>query len=76
VIHLDINVIVTPNSKVPSVTKLGENSYKVKVNAKAAEGKANERLISIIAKYFNVSKSKVRIVSGANSRKKIVSVIS
>ncbi|MCL5430101.1 MAG: DUF167 domain-containing protein [Candidatus Marsarchaeota archaeon] len=69
---MKLNIIATPNAKVPSVSKIDENSYKVKVDAKAIDGKANERLIEILANHFNISKSKISIIAGLKSRKKTV----
>lgn len=65
---------MVPNAKAPKIVKLGERDYKVKVNARAAEGKANKRLIEILAEYFDVPESRVRIVRGLAGRKKVVRV--
>jgi hypothetical protein len=69
-----ISVTVTPNAKAPSVVGLGGSSYKVKVNAPASEGKANARLVEILAEHFNTSKSRIRILQGLNSRSKVVEI--
>jgi uncharacterized protein (TIGR00251 family) len=69
-----IKVRVTPNSKSPSVIKSGD-SYGVKVNAPAREGKANERLVEILADHFSAPKSRVRIVKGAGGREKLVEIL-
>ncbi|MCL5112105.1 MAG: DUF167 domain-containing protein [Candidatus Marsarchaeota archaeon] len=67
-----INVRVVPNAKRPSITKEGSSSYKVRVNAPAVEGKANERLREILAEYFSVRKSDVSIENGSKGRDKTV----
>jgi len=72
--NMEIKVTATPNAKFPAVVKINESNYKVKVNARAAEGKANARLVEILAEYFNVSKSHIRILKGANSRNKVVEI--
>ncbi len=69
-----IHVHVTPNSRQARVTKVGELSFEVKVDAKAIDGRANRRLVEIMAEHFGVSKSKVVIVSGAKSREKVLEV--
>jgi len=69
---MKINVTVTPNAKVSAVVKLDESNYKVKVNAPATEGRANKRLVEVLADYFSVPKSRIRIMKGLNSRKKII----
>ena len=65
--------MVIPNSRKPSVEK--ENDmYVVRVDAPPTKGKANKRLIEILAKYFGVRKSRIRIISGEKSREKIVEI--
>lgn len=54
--------------------RISESEYRVRIDAKAAEGKANERLRKLLADYFNVRKSDVTIVHGSKSRKKAVEV--
>jgi len=46
----------------------------VRVNALPVDGKANARVIELLAKYFDVSKSSIQLVSGPQSKKKIFSV--
>jgi uncharacterized protein len=47
---------------------------KIKLAARALEGKANSELIRFLAEHFHVRKSDIEIVSGQNSRKKRVLV--
>ncbi len=44
------------------------------VKSPPVEGKANEELINLIADYFKIPKSKVKIISGLNARNKIIEV--
>ncbi len=69
-----INVTVTPNAKTAALIKLDESNYKAKVNARASEGKANFRLIEMLASHFNVPKSHVLIVRGLKGREKAVEI--
>lgn len=75
---MEINVRVTPNAKTAhamnAVVKIDEKNYMVKVNAPAIEGKANKRLLEIVADYFNVKKSAVRIIKGESSRNKVLEI--
>jgi uncharacterized protein len=48
--------------------------YKVKVDAKAVDGKANIRLIEILAEHFDVPFGAIRIISGATSKEKVIEV--
>jgi uncharacterized protein len=49
--------------------------YKVYVTAPPEDGKANKKLIELLAEYFKVPKSQIRIVKGEISRNKIVEII-
>lgn len=69
-----INIIAIPGSKIREIIKIDENSYRVKINAPAIEGEANKRLIEILAEYFNIPKSSVKILKGFKNRNKIVSI--
>ena len=44
------------------------NHYRVRIAASPVEGKANEQLLSFLAKSFGVGKSQVNLVQGATSR--------
>lgn len=47
---------------------------KVRITARAADGKANEALIEFLAEYFGVPRRCVTIISGAKSRSKRVAI--
>lgn len=69
-----INVIVKPHAKREGVFKEGD-IYKVLVCAPPEKGKANKRVVELLAEYFSVSKSNVKIVKGRTSKTKVVEVI-
>ena len=69
-----IEVLVKPGSKSGEVTRLSESGYKVRVDAPATKGKANIRLIEILADYFGIPKSSVRIIRGATGKSKIIEI--
>jgi uncharacterized protein (TIGR00251 family) len=70
---LKIKVRVTPRSSREEVVKTGDD-YVVRVKALPREGKANEAVIKLLAEYFRVSRSSVRITSGLSGRNKIVEI--
>jgi len=70
-----ISVRVTTGAKEVRVTKTGENSYEIRVDAKAVSGRANKRLLAILSEHFGVPRSKITIVRGAKSRDKMVNII-
>jgi uncharacterized protein len=55
--------------------KHGER-LKVRLQARAVDGKANEALIEFLALHFRVPRRNVRIVSGLKSRQKRVLIVS
>lgn len=50
-------------------------SYKIYVTAPPEDGKANKKVIELLAEYFKVPKSQIRIVKGEISRNKIVEIL-
>lgn len=70
-----ISVTVTPNSKRPIVEKTGPESYRVRVDEKAVGGRANARLLDIMAEHLGVRKSQISIVKGAKARVKLILVV-
>jgi uncharacterized protein len=67
-------VHVVPGSSRSEIAGLHDDSLRVRIAARPVEGAANEELILFLAKTFKVSKSSVRIVSGARGRAKQVSI--
>ena len=81
-----IIVIAKPKSKIEMVERIGQPTlglgdikpgfieYKVSVKEVPVGGKANEAIIKVLAKYFDVAPSLVRLVSGATSKRKIFEI--
>ena len=69
-----IKVKAFANSKQEKIVKKKEDSFDVFVKEKAEDGKANKRIIEVLATYFNVKSWKIRMVKGAKERSKIFSV--
>jgi uncharacterized protein len=67
-------VKVKPNSKQQSIQEEADGSLIVHLKSPPVDGKANEELIKLLAKKFNVSKSKITIKSGLSSRIKLVEI--
>ncbi len=69
---MKIKIKVIPGAKKAEVIK--NKILKIKVDAPAQKGKANKRLIEILAEHFNVSKPSIKIVKGEKSREKIIEI--
>ncbi len=51
-----------------------EEWYTVSTKEKPIQGKANEAIVRLLAEHFAVSKSRVRLISGANAKRKVFEV--
>lgn len=69
-----ISVHVTPRARHSSIDRIEDNRFRVAVTAPPHEGRANEAVIELLAEYFRVPRSRVRIVRGQAGRHKIVEI--
>ncbi len=68
-----VRVRVIPRAKNEGIVE--ENgTLVIRVRDPPEKGKANKRVIELVARYFNVPKSKVEIVKGHTSREKVLKV--
>ncbi len=65
---------VKPKSQQPSVTVVGDGELVVAVHEAPADGQANTAVIKVIARHFGVAPSRVHILHGLASRKKVVAI--
>ncbi len=71
---LKIWVTVKPQAKKEEIVTATDGGFIASVRAPARQGKANEALIELLAGYFSTSKSSVRIIRGATSRRKLIEI--
>lgn len=72
---MKISVHIKPNSRHrEEVVKNDDDTLTVYVKAPAIEGQANVAAIKLLAKYFGVASSKVKLVRGATSKYKIFEI--
>lgn len=71
---MKILVRVVPNSKIDEVRK-DRDRYVVRVKEPAKEGRANRAVIKLLAEYFKVPQSAVRVVSGLGSKSKVIEIL-
>lgn len=67
-------VKVKPNSKHQSIKEESDGSLTIHLESPPVDGKANEELIKILAKKFDVPKSNIRIKLGSSQRQKLVEI--
>lgn len=70
---LKIKIKLHPNSSQEKIIEIEKDkSYEVWIKEKPIDGKANEKLIKCLKKYF---KKEIKIVHGFTSRNKIIEIV-
>jgi uncharacterized protein len=69
-----IYVKVTPRAGKNELTKISDGEYRVKVTDPPEKGKANEKVVELLAYHLAVPKSSLHIVAGKSARIKIIDV--
>jgi uncharacterized protein (TIGR00251 family) len=69
-----IYVKVLPRSSKNEIQKSSEGEYRVKLTAPPVDNQANEMLIKLMADYFAVAKSSVKILSGKTAKIKLLEI--
>ncbi len=68
-----LKVLIHPNSRMERVER-HEGYMEVWIREPARRGKANKRLVEVVAEHFGIRRSKVRIVEGFTSREKVLEI--
>jgi hypothetical protein len=69
-----INVKVKLKASQEKVVQIDQTHFEVSVHAAPVDGQANDRVVELLADYFEVPKSTVRIISGHTGRQKLVEI--
>ena len=69
-----IKVKVFPGSKREEIIKKSEDSFEIKVKAKPQRGEANREAMKVLAFYFKIPESKIRLIKGFRERNKIFEI--
>ena len=69
-----IQVRVRPNAGRSALELLPDGSYAARLKAPPVDGKANQELISLVARHFACRQSAVQIKAGASGRTKLLIV--
>lgn len=69
-----IDVKVKPGARVSQLTRADDGSWLAQLKSAPVEGKANQELITLVARHFGCAKSSVSIRSGAAARRKLVQI--
>lgn len=71
---MKISVTVKTKSKKEGVEKISDHSFVVRINTPPIEGKANIRVIELLAKYLGQPKTQIRLVKGHKSKNKVFDI--
>jgi len=69
-----ISVKVKPNSRASLLAQVEGGAWLAQVKSPPVDGKANEELLALVARYFGCRKSAVSLKSGASARTKLVRI--
>lgn len=69
-----IQVKVIPNTAQTKIERWQDGILRIRIRAVPEKGKANEALLTLLAKELKIPKSAVKIVSGHSARIKRVSI--
>ncbi|HZK40636.1 MAG TPA: DUF167 domain-containing protein [Atribacterota bacterium] len=69
-----IKIKIVPGSSKNKIVGVYNNALKIAITAPPVEGKANKKCITYLAKYFDVAKSKIEIISGQTSKNKLIKI--
>ena len=70
-----INIRVLPRSSCNEVAgKMSNGTLKVKLTTPPINGEANKALLKLLAKHFNIPKSKIKIAKGLTNKNKIIQI--
>jgi uncharacterized protein len=72
--QMKVFVSVKTRSKQEEVEEVDEDHLKIRVKELPVDGKANKRVLRLVADHFKVPLSDIKIVSGGKSSKKIIKI--
>jgi len=69
-----LQIRVKPRARASSLVPGPDGTWTAQLKSAPIDGKANEELIALIARYFRCGKAAVTIKSGASGRRKLVRI--
>ncbi len=72
---MKIFVKAKPDDWEEKVEKIDDTHFVVSVKEPPIKGQANYAIIKVLAKYFNIEKHRLKIVSGYTSRNKTIEIL-
>lgn len=72
---MKIVVTAKTGAREEKIEKISETEYTVWVKEQPVEGRANYAILKALAGYFKIPSSRIRIVIGQTTKKKIVEIV-
>lgn len=69
-----VKVRVIPRARQNKVTVDSDGTVRVHTVAAPADGQANDAVIKMLAKYYDVPKTSIKIIRGQTSRDKVIEI--
>jgi len=69
-----IDVYVQPRASKTCIAGMHDGHVKVRLAAPPVEGAANAALVEFVAERLGIAKSRVRVVAGISSRRKVLEI--
>jgi uncharacterized protein (TIGR00251 family) len=69
-----ISVYVQPRASKTIIAGMHDGCVKIRLAAPPVDGAANAALVAFVAEQLRIAKSRVRVVTGLSSRRKVVEV--
>ena len=69
-----IHVLLKPGAKEQNIEQYN-GIFRISVRALPKDNEANDELVNALSDYFQIAKIRVSIVSGFNSRNKVVEIL-
>ncbi len=70
-----VRVKVITRAKRSEIIKMRENYLKAKLHSPPVQNKANRELIRLLANYYSIKKSAIKIIEGKKCREKLVEIL-
>ncbi len=69
-----IKVKVIPQAGKEEIIKKSEDNFEIWVKEKPIQGQANRAVISALAKYLNINRTKIKLIKGFKQRNKVFEI--
>ncbi|MGH8175867.1 MAG: DUF167 domain-containing protein [Steroidobacter sp.] len=69
-----INIYVQPRASKTAIAGRHDNAIRIRLAAPPVDGAANAALVEFVAERLDIAKSRVRVVAGHASRRKVIEI--